>query len=70
MNETEITAMVSGFTKALPELVKRLKVAALEMFKPCQTEMTAKELEAVQVAFCLGGVWSIINQVNKTKSNE
>ena len=64
MNETEITAMVSGFAKAHPELVKRLKAAAIEILKPCQKEMTAQELEAAQVAFCLGGVWCIINQVN------
>lgn len=64
MNKTEITNMVSGFAKANPETIERLNAAAREMLNPCQQELTAKELEAAQVAFCLGGVWVIINQVN------
>lgn len=67
MNKAEITDMVSGFAKANPETVARLRAAALEILKPCQKEMTAQELEAAQVAFCLGGAWVIINQVNTTE---
>lgn len=64
MNESEITAIAEGFAKANPETIKRLNVAACEMLNPCRRELTAKELEAAKVAFCLGGVWVIINQVN------
>lgn len=67
MNEKEITDMVSGFAKANPETLERLREAAFELLKPCHQELTAKELEAAQMAFCLGGVWVIINQVNIIK---
>lgn len=67
MNKAEITDMVSGFAKANPETVARLRAAAIEMLDPCRQELTAKELEAAQVAFCLGGAWVIINQVNTTE---
>ncbi len=62
--QNETVALVESFAKANPETVKRLKAAACEMLNLCRQEMTAKELEAAQVAFCLGGVWVIINQVN------
>lgn len=64
MNKEEITDMVSGFAKTNPEMVARLRAAAIEMLDPCRQELTAKELEAARVAFCLGGVWVIINNVN------
>lgn len=64
MSENEVANMVSGFAKANPEIVARLRAAAIEMLDHCRQELTAKELEAAQVAFCLGGVWAIINQVN------
>lgn len=60
----ETVALVEGFAKANPETIERLNAAAREMLNPCRQELTAKELEAAQVAFCLGGVWVIINQVN------
>lgn len=62
--QNETVALVEGFAKANPETIERLNVAAREMLNPCRQELTAKELEAAQVAFCLGGVWVIINQVN------
>lgn len=62
--QNETVALVEGFTKANPETIERLNAAAREMLNPCRQELTAKELEAAQVAFCLGGVWVIINQVN------
>lgn len=62
--QNETVALVEGFAKANPETIERLNAAAREMLNPCRQELTAKELEAVQVAFCLGGVWAIINQVN------
>lgn len=68
MDKNEITEMVSGFAKANPETIKRLNAAACEMLNLCRQELTAKELEAAQVAFCLGGVWVIINQVNIVKA--
>jgi hypothetical protein len=61
--QNETVALVEGFAKANPETIERLN-AAREMLNPCRQELTAKELEAAQVAFCLGGVWVIINQVN------
>lgn len=61
LNETE--TLVESFAKANPETIKRLNAAA-RMLNPCRQELTAKELEAAQVAFCLGSVWVIINQVN------
>lgn len=64
MNENEITTMVTAFAKANPEMVARLRTAAAELLNPCHQELNAKELEAAQVAFCLGGVWVIINRVN------
>lgn len=67
MSENEITTMVSGFAKANPETLERLRAAAAEMLNPCRQELTAKELEAAKVAFCLGGAWVIINQVNIIK---
>lgn len=62
--QNETVALVEGFAKANPETIERLNAAAREMLNPCRQELTAKELEAAQVAFCLGGVWVIINQVN------
>lgn len=62
--QNETVALVEGFAKANPETIERLNAAACEMLNPCRQELTAKELEAAQVAFCLGGVWVIINQVN------
>lgn len=62
--QNETVALVEGFAKANPETIERLNAAAREMLHPCRQELTAKELEAAQVAFCLGGVWVIINQVN------
>jgi len=62
--QNETVALVEGFAKANPETIERLNAAAREMLNPCRQEFTAKELEAAQVAFCLGGVWVIINQVN------
>lgn len=63
----EILTTVESFAKANPEMVARLRAAAIETLKPLRAEMTATELEAAQVAFCLGGVWVIINQVNIAK---
>lgn len=63
-NQKKTTEIVNGFAKANPETIKRLKAAACEMLNQCRQELTAKELEAARVAFCLGGVWVIINQVN------
>lgn len=65
--QNETVALVEGFAKANPETIKRLNAAAREILNPCRQELTAKELEAAQVAFCLGGVWVIINQVNINK---
>lgn len=62
--QNETVALVEGFAKANPETIERLNAAARKMLNPCRQELTAKELEAAQVAFCLGGVWVIINQVN------
>lgn len=62
--QNETVALVEGFAKANPETIERLNAAGREMLNPCRQELTAKELEAAQVAFCLGGVWVIINQVN------
>ena len=62
--QNETVALVEGFAKANPETIERLNAAAREMLNPCRQELTAKELEAAQVAFCLGGVWVIVNQVN------
>lgn len=62
--QNETVALVEGFAKANPETIERLNAAAREILNPCRQELTAKELEAAQVAFCLGGVWVIINQVN------
>ena len=62
--QNETVALVEGFAKANPETIERLNAAAREMLNPCRQELTAKELEAAQVAFCLGGVRVIINQVN------
>lgn len=62
--KNKTVALVEGFAKANPETIERLNAAAREMLNPCRQELTAKELEAAQVAFCLGGVWVIINQVN------
>lgn len=62
--QNETVALVEGFAKANPETLERLRAAAVEMLNPCRQELTAKELEAAQVAFCLGGAWVIINQVN------
>lgn len=62
--QNETVALVEGFAKANPETIERLNAAAREMLNPCRQELPAKELEAAQVAFCLGGVWVIINQVN------
>lgn len=62
--QNKTVALVEGFAKANPETIERLNAAAREMLNPCRQELTAKELEAAQVAFCLGGVWVIINQVN------
>lgn len=62
--QNETVVLVEGFAKANPETIERLNAAAREMLNPCRQELTAKELEAAQVAFCLGGVWVIINQVN------
>lgn len=62
--QNETVTLVEGFAKANPETIERLNAAAREMLNPCRQELTAKELEAAQVAFCLGGVWVIINQVN------
>lgn len=62
--QNETVALVEGFAKANPETIERLNAAAREMLNPCRQELTAKKLEAAQVAFCLGGVWVIINQVN------
>lgn len=59
--QNETVALVEGFAKANPETIERLNAAAREMLNPCRQELTAKELEAAQVAFCLGGVWVIIN---------
>lgn len=57
LNDT--VALVEGFAKANPETIERLNAAAREMLNPCRQELTAKELEAAQVAFCLGSVWAI-----------
>lgn len=65
--QNETVALVEGFAKANPETLERLREAAFELLKPCHQELTAKELEAAQMAFCLGGVWVIINQVNIIK---
>lgn len=62
--QNETVALVEGFAKANPETIERLNAAAREMLNSCRQELTANELEAAQVAFCLGGVWVIINQVN------
>lgn len=62
--QNETVALVEGFAKANPKTIERLNAAAREMLNPCRQELTAKELEAAQVAFCLGGAWVIINQVN------
>lgn len=61
MTQEEIIAIVRGFAKANPQTVAQLRETAIEILKPCEAEMTASELEAAKVAFCLGGVWSLIN---------
>lgn len=63
--QNETVALVEGFAKANPETIERLNAAAREMLNPCRQELTAKELEAAQVAFCLGGVWALTNQPSK-----
>lgn len=52
--------MVEGFAKANPETIERLHRDANRILNPHKDEMTAGELEAAKVAFCLGGVWSLI----------
>lgn len=52
-NQKKTIEMVSGFAKANPETIERLNAAAREMLNPCRQELTAKELEAAQVALIL-----------------
>lgn len=58
--EQKVFDMVEGFAKANPETIERLRKDANRILNPYKAEMTASELEAAKVAFCLGGVWGII----------
>lgn len=60
--EQKVIDLVNGFAKANPQTVARLRKAANEILKLYSGEMTANELEAAKVAFCLGGAWALMTQ--------
>lgn len=70
MTQEQIIEMVTGFAKANPEAIRTLRHTANALFNQHKEEMTASELEAAKVAFCLGGVWSLMNILTTNKLGE